>query len=189
ADFHPEVTWVPPTAWGAPPAGWPMWVDSENGSAANPPEEYRSNPYLFISVMPGIPVQVGEVSASASGQSDGAGTGSQSAAFSSSLPRSEVPQGKKPMGKGLKITLWTAGIITALAVLGSCGGGDKEAVVPPSPSATDSQAPAQATASEALAAETQDAAAEAAASESAAAESEASMKAEKEASASAEAEE
>ena len=55
AGFQPTPSWVPETAWGAPPAGWPMWVHDENGHPAMPPQEFSANPYLYMAVMPGTP--------------------------------------------------------------------------------------------------------------------------------------
>ena len=130
ADFQPATGWIPDTAWGAPPAGWAMWVDAGTGFAAAPPEAYRNNPYLFMSVMPGFPAPPAPPAEQFSKPADAA-------------PPIQAVNSTKRMGRGLKVTLWVVGIIVFGSIIGSCGG-DKET---PAPAATPSATPTKAQAS------------------------------------------
>lgn len=131
ANFQPTPDWVPETAWGAPPAGWALWVHTDSGYPAAPPEEYRNNPYLFMSVMPGTPVPSAPTQAM---PAPGAAFRKTKAA---SMPQ---PGDKKPMSKGAKIGLSIVGIVVFAGIISSCGGDDKETAAPAAtPSATATQ--------------------------------------------------
>lgn len=144
ANFQPSTAWIPDTAWGAPPAGWPMWVHTDSGYPAAPPEEYRNNPYLFISVMPGMPAQPAPAQSVPVHSTATPGKNVPSPAKFTHSTRAASPAqpsgDKKPMGKGTKTTLWIVGIIAFLSIVGACSeGGDKETAAPaatPSASAT-----------------------------------------------------
>ncbi len=179
ANFQPSSDWIPDVTWGAPPAGWAMWVDTETGYPTAPPEAYRNNPYLFMSVMPGMPEQSVPAEPALVDAMSGAEATKQFSMQASTAALGQPAKGKKPMAKGLKITLWVAGIIAFGSVLGSCGGDNETAAPAATPSATASDTPASATPSASPT--------EQAADTSAAAEAEASAKAESEASAKAEA--
>ena len=171
ADFKPTPSWVPETAWGAPPAGWPMWVDNGTGHPAMPPAEFSANPYLYMSVMPGAP-SPSAVPSSASISSD---FGPSVSGFSAPAPQKP----KKPLSRGKKIGIGVVGVVVLSFIVGSCGGsGD------PSSSAPETTAAAVASPSATQAAEVDAVSPEAEAS--AKAEAEASAKAEAEASAKAE---
>ncbi|MDO5745365.1 MAG: hypothetical protein Q4P23_12950, partial [Micrococcaceae bacterium] len=158
-------------------------MNTENGSPASPPQEYRNNPYLFMAVMPGTPAQAAPTAAMPVHAMSGAGG---SARFSTPVEPASTnlsPEGKKPMSKGVKVALWIIGIIVLVTILGSCMGGNKETPTPAATPSATSTAPASEEPSAEAVAETADAAVEAAAS----AEAEASAQAEASANAQAEA--
>lgn len=128
ANFHPTPSWVPENAWGAPPAGWPLWVHEENGYPAQPPEEFVNNPYLYMSVMPDYSM------ASAGTTNTGDAMGAPMAQFSQghSLPQKEP---KKPLSKGKKIGIGVAAFIVLAFMIGSCGGNDEQPSGAPQPTA------------------------------------------------------
>lgn len=168
AGFQPTPSWVPETSWGAPPAGWPMWVHSENGHPALPPEEFSANPYLYMSVMPGDSAFIA-AGAHASPSTGSAGDRPPVAGFS--VPGNQEP--KKPMSRGKKIGIGVAGLVVLSIIIGSCGGSDEQ---PSSaPTATES---AVSSPSETAAAAPVVSSADASASAKAEAEAEASAKAE-----------
>ncbi|MDR7357315.1 Ltp family lipoprotein [Paeniglutamicibacter sulfureus] len=121
AGFQPTPSWVPETSWGAPPAGWPMWVHSENGHPALPPEEFSANPYLYMSVMPGDPAFIA-AGAHASPSIGSAGGRPPVAGFS--VPGNQEP--KKPMSRGKKIGIGVSGLVVLSIIIGSCGGSDEQ---------------------------------------------------------------
>lgn len=130
ANFTPAVDWTPEQTWGAPPAGWALWINTENGYPANPPEEYRNNPYLFLSVVAGMGVPEGSHVAMAA-------------------PIAQPKASKKPMRKGMKIFLWIAGIFVFLGIVSSCSNdAEPEGTPAPAPAAATSNAPAQPSVSE-----------------------------------------
>lgn len=184
ADFQPSPSWVPDAAWGAPPAGWPMWVESLNGQPAAPPEEFSANPYLYMAVMPGEPAfsAVGGHGPSSIGADGRPGV----AGFSA--PENNKP--KRPLSRGKKIGIGVAGFVVLAIIVGSCGGSDEQPSSAPtatdaptaSPSSPTAVAPVVSSADASASAE-----AEAAAEASAQAAAEASAKAEAEAEASAKA--
>lgn len=123
ADFKPAPSWVPETAWGAPPAGWPMWVDNRTGHPAMPPPGFSANPYLYMSVMPGAP-STGAVPSPAPGPSD---FGPSVSGFSAPAPQKP----KKPLGRGRKIGIGVVGVVVLSFIVGSCGGsGDPSSPAP-----------------------------------------------------------
>lgn len=188
ADFRPATDWIPEIAWGAPPADWAMWVNTETGSPASPPHEYLNNPYLFMAVMPGAPAQAAPTAAMPVHAMSGAGGSARFSTPTSSTSTGLPPEGKKPMSKGLKIVLWIVGIIVLLSILGSCVGGNEKTPTPAAtPSSTATVAPSSEAPAAAVVAETADASAEAEAEASAKAEASANAEAEVEASAKAEA--
>ncbi|MDQ0094828.1 Ltp family lipoprotein [Paeniglutamicibacter psychrophenolicus] len=168
ADFTPTPSWIPESTWGAPPAGWPLWVDNGTGHPAMPPAEFSTNPYLYLSVMPGTP-SPGAIPSPASGSS---GFGPSVSGFSAPAPQKP----KKPLSRGKKIGIGVVGLVGLSFIVGSCGGiGD------PSSSAPETTAAAVASPSATQAAEVDAVSPEAEAS--AKAEAEARAKAEAEASA------
>lgn len=170
-DFVPEAQWVPEEHWGAPPAGWPMWVDSETGMPAAPPQEYSGNAYLYFSVMPGTET-------TAPTQTLPAYSAGENGSNMFSVPK------KKPMKKGLKIGLWVLGTFVVLGFIGSLGGEEPETTVSGAPEPTASLQASQAAPGVAALAEES---AEAQAVAEASAEAEASKAAEASASAEAKA--
>lgn len=174
ANFRPTPSWVPDAAWGAPPAGWPMWVNLADGQPANPPAEYSANPYLYMSVMPGAapvgatPPSVSNSSAPQLSSVDSSGAGAQNP--------------KKKMSRGKKIGIGVVGLVVLSIIVGSCGGSDEQPSSTPEPTESAIASPSEAQAAEVIAASPEDEA-------SAKAEAEASTKAQEEAEASAEAEE
>lgn len=171
AEFKPTPSWVPEPAWGAPPVGWPLWVDHGTGLPAVPPAEFSANPYLYMSVMPGKP-STGAIPSPASSRSD----------FDPSVSGFSAPAPQKPrktLTRGKKIGIGVLGVVVLSFIVGSCGGsGD------PSSSAPDTTAAVVASPSATQVAEVDAVSPEAEAS--AKAEAEASAKAEAEASAKAE---
>lgn len=126
ANFQPTPSWVPENAWGAPPAGWPLWVHEENGYPAQPPAEFANNPYLFMSVMPDYSM----AAAGAPNGGDTAGVPTAQFAQGHSLPHGEP---KKPMSKGKKIGIGVAAFIVLAIMIGSCGGSEEQPSSAPEP--------------------------------------------------------
>lgn len=130
-DFVPAAEWIPERAWGAPPIGWPMWVESATGMAAEPPVQYRANPYLYMSVMP-------DWDAPETSQ------GSTAAMVSGQQPT------KRALSRGKKIGLGVVAGVLAIGVIGALGGGDDKQPAPvaasPSPSAVEAIATLEPTA-------------------------------------------
>lgn len=143
ANFQPTPSWVPENTWGAPPAGWALWVHVENGYPAQPPAEFANNPYLFMSVMPDYSMTAAGTPAA------GVATGAPTAQFSqgNSLPQGEP---KKPLSKGKKIGIGVAAFIVLAIIIGSCGGSDEQPSSSPDPTvaavASPSETPAAAVA-------------------------------------------
>lgn len=139
AGFQPTPSWVPETAWGAPPPGWPMWVNPANGQPAMPPEAFSANPYLYMSVMQGASVL--HAADRTSSPSDFAGDAPASVGFSPREPR----EPKKQFSRGKKIGIGILGIVVLSIIVGSCGGsGDQKpsTSVPASSSETAAEAAA-----------------------------------------------
>lgn len=132
ANFQPTPSWTPENAWGAPPVGWPLWIQ-ENGYPAQPPAEFANNPFLYMSVMPDFNM----VSATAGAPGPRVPAGAAQLTQDNSLPGHADP--KKPLSKGKKIGIGVAGVIVLLIMIGSCGGSEEQ---PSSaPAATTSPAP------------------------------------------------
>lgn len=169
--FTPESKWIPERQWGPPPAGWPLWIDSTTGHPAPPPEQYRQNPYLYFSVMPGA-TEGGD-------QADAFALGADTTVFSS------VQKPAKPARKGLKIGL---GVVAGVVVIGIIGalssGGDADRAAETKPSSVESVLPSP---QEAMAVDDTQAEESASAASVAAAESSAQAKAEASSQAAAEA--
>lgn len=192
-DFLPAADWIPERAWGAPPVGWSLWVESTTGAASEPPIQYQANPYLYMSVMPDW-------------------DGTETAQLTTPVMASQHKPKKRPLSRGKKIALGVVAGVLAIGVIGALGGGGEEQPAPvaaspsPSPSVVEanatlkptaepttiSSASAEAEASAQKAADEQEKKAAAEASEKAEAEKiakvEADKKAKAEASAQAEAE-
>lgn len=195
AEFQPTPTWIPETAWGAPPTGWPMWINSETGAPALPPEEFSANPYLYMSVMPDF---VAAAAATGSPVAASAAVGNSSAA---GFPTSGTLKSKKPLSKGKKIGIGAGAVVVFAILIASCGGSGEQPSTAPagtaSPTASATETPSETPAAAAVASSTALTAAEAKASDDAVAsvnaieeaEAEASAKAEVEASKKAEASE
>lgn len=158
-DFVPNVSWTPEQSWGAPPVGWPMWIDDRTGLPVEPPIEYSQNPYLYMSVMPDW--------------NTGNGATEGAANFASG-----VVAGKNRLSRGKKIGIGVVTGIVAIAIIGALSGGgdDTDVTTADSPSASPTEV--------AVNAETVD---EPAASSSSISAAEESAKAEAEAKANAEA--
>lgn len=108
-DFMPDVAWTPERAWGAPPVGWPMWIDDATGLTVDPPAQYAQNPYLFMSVMPDFDSENRETSVMPL-TGEAAGTG------------------KKRLSRGKKIGLGVAsGIVIIMIIAALSGGGYDDA--------------------------------------------------------------
>lgn len=184
AGFQPTPSWVPDTAWGAPPAGWPMWVDTVNGRPAAPPEEFSANPYLYIAIMPGDPAYSAAVAHGATPN----GTDGKPAVSGFSAPGNNNP--KKPLSWGKKTGIGIVGLVVLAIIIGSCGGSEEQQSSAPTATDTVTASPGS-SASVAPGVPSTDAAAsakaQAAAEASVKAEAEASAKAEVEAEASAKA--
>lgn len=187
ANFQPSIDWIPEAAWGAPPVGWAMWVEADTGYPTAPPEEFRNNAYLYMSVMPDFSAQSAPTAAIPVPAKSGAAAPVRFSTPDYALANPDPAADKKPMRKGLKITLWVVGGITLASILGSCVGGDDE-TPPATPPAATTEAPASPTVSIDPAVEAADASAKAEADASAKAEADASAKAEAKAEASAKAE-
>lgn len=137
--FQPTPSWVPESAWGAPPAGWPLWVNAVTGQPTMPSEEFVANPYLYMSVMPEAPAS--QAPGHASSASDSAAEGISVAGFSALGP--QVP--KKPFSRGKKIGIGVVGLVVLSIIVGSCGGSGEQsssAPAPASPSDTAAEAAA-----------------------------------------------
>ena len=106
-EFIPAVDWIPERAWGAPPVGWPMWVDSATGTAAAPPVQYQQNPYLYMSVMPDW---------------DALETNSTRTAADATAVKSR----RRPLSRGKKIGLGVVAGLVAIGIIGALGGGGDE---------------------------------------------------------------
>jgi len=105
AGFTPDVAWTPERAWGAPPVGWPMWIDDATGLAADPPIQYAQNPYLFMSVMPDFDAE-------------------NNVSSGLSQSKQEAITGKKRLSRGKKIGLGVASGIVVVMIIAALGGGD-----------------------------------------------------------------
>lgn len=127
ADFNPQVDWKPDPQWGAPPAGWYMWVNKEDGSPVMPPPEYAQNPYLYMYVMP----------PSSPGTSPTGSLSTQTMANRSG----SVSKTPKKMSTGVKIGLGAAAVLVIFAFAGALGGGNEQPTSSPEPSATISNSP------------------------------------------------
>ena len=124
--FQPETAWTPEPEWGAPPAGWYMWVNAQDGSPVMPPPEYAENPYLYMYVMPSV------------GQPTVPTTVLPQTAGSDSQVLNASPGSKKKLGKGAKIGLGVAGFVVVVGIIGalSSGGGSAPTGVVSSASST-----------------------------------------------------
>lgn len=111
--FTPAPDWKPDPSWGMPPAGWVLWTDEATGEPAHPPYEYAQNPYLNVTTIPL------------------ASTDFSQSAFAAPA--------KKSMSKGAKIGIGIVAVALFGAIIGSCGGGDKDTPAAASPSASESQ--------------------------------------------------
>ena len=124
-DFVPAADWIPERAWGAPPVGWPMWIETATGAAAEPPIQYQANPYLYMSVMP-------DWDAPESSQR-----------IAPVMVSGQKPT-KRPLSRGKKIGLGVVAGVLAIGVIGALGGGGDEQPAPvaatPSPSAVEANA-------------------------------------------------
>lgn len=129
-DFVPAADWIPERAWGAPPVGWPMWVESTTGAASEPPIEYQANPYLYMSVMPAW---------------DAPETSQRIAPDMASRHKPK----KRPLSRGKKIGLGVVAGVLAIGVIGVLGGAGDEQPAPvaasPSPSAVEANATLEST--------------------------------------------
>ncbi|MGO1727522.1 hypothetical protein ACTXJU_15245 [Glutamicibacter ardleyensis] len=129
-DFVPAADWIPERAWGAPPVGWPMWVESTTGAASEPPIEYQANPYLYMSVMPAW---------------DAPETSQRIAPDMASRHKPK----KRPLSRGKKIGLGVVAGVLVIGVIGALGGAGDEQPAPvaasPSPSAVEANATLEST--------------------------------------------
>ncbi|WP_286161075.1 Ltp family lipoprotein [Arthrobacter sp. MYb213] len=130
-DFVPAADWIPERAWGAPPVGWPMWVESITGAASEPPIRYQANPYLYMSVMPDWDAP-------------------ETAQLTTPVMASQHKPKKRPLSRGKKIGLGVVAGVLAIGVIGALGGGGEEQPAPvaasPSPSAVEANATLEPTA-------------------------------------------
>ncbi|HJX78320.1 Ltp family lipoprotein [Glutamicibacter sp.] len=130
-DFVPAVDWIPERAWGAPPVGWPLWIESTTGEASEPPIQYQANPYLYMSVMPDWDAP-------------------ETAQLNTPVMGSQHKPKKLPLSRGKKIGLGVVAGVLVIGVIGALGGGSEEQPVPvaasPSPSAVEANASSEPTA-------------------------------------------
>ena len=131
-DFVPAADWIPERAWGAPPVGWPMWVESTTGAASEPPIQYQTNPYLYMSVMPDWDAP-------------------ETAQLTTPVMASQHQPNKRPLSRGKKIGLGVVAGVLAIGVIGALGGGGGEeqpapVAASPSPSVVEANATLEPTA-------------------------------------------